>query len=346
MRALAGDLTAAAASRYDAAVAVAGYLQKGYTYSLKTRVPPSSADFTDDFLFGTRQGYCVHFATAMTVLLRSSGIPARYVQGYGPGTAVPGSVPQRYSVTSGDAHAWVEVYFPGAGWVPFDPTPSAAAAAALGAAATDPAAASAPPDTRRSAALHADALTAALPQAGGPDTAPLALAALVLAAAIRRRRSLALLPAVRRAGRLGRERQLRAAALAWHGLAARYGPPLPGVTAREYADSWLSRTGGCAPPSGVCTPVGDPGVWRRRRRRAFSGRALRWRRRALSVGGLRWRRHAFSGVGPHRRRLTFVALCADVARLALVTPEPSNAADTIDAAAFMARCLMITFHLT
>lgn len=325
-RALAGQLTAAAASRYDAAVAVAGYLQDGYSYSLKTRVPPSGADFTDDFLFGTRQGYCVHFATAMTVLLRSSGIPARYVQGYGPGTAVPGSVPQRYSVTGGDAHAWVEVYFPGAGWVPFDPTPSAAAAAALGAAATDPAAASAPPDTRRSAALHADALTAALPQAGGPDTAPLALAALVLAAAIRWRRSLALLPAVRRVGRLGRERQLRAAALAWHGLAARYGPPLPGVTAREYADSLAIEDG--------------------RLRAAVRGFVRQWE--TLAYGG------AGGGVP-----LAAARSAGDVVPLPAsgsaggaapstpsASPAPPNAADTTDAAAFMARCLMITFHLT
>lgn len=317
VRALAGDLTTAAASRYDAAVAIAGYLQDGYTYSLKTRVPPSGADFTDDFLFGTRQGYCVHFATAMTVLLRSSGIPARYVQGYGPGTAVPGSVPQRYSVTGGDAHAWVEVYFPGAGWVPFDPTPSAAAAAALGAAATDPAAASALPDTRRSAALHADALTAALPQAGGPDRAPLALAALVLAAALRWRRSLALLPAVRRAGRLGRERQLRAAALAWYGLAARYGPPLPGVTAREYADSLAIEDG--------------------RLRAAVRGFVRQWE--TLAYGG--------AGGGVPLPASGSSGDAAPSTPSAPMSPSsPPNAADAKDEEAFMARCLMITFHLT
>lgn len=234
VHALGKQLTAAHANRYDAAAAVADYLRTRYTYTLKTRVPPPGAEFTDDFLFGTRRGYCVHFATAMTVLLRSSGIPARYVQGYGPGTPIPGSVPQRYTITEGDAHAWVEVYFPGAGWVPFDPTPAVAASA--GAADAVAAEASAPP-RHASAALHADALPAALPQAGGLDDAPLAAAALVLAAAVRWRRSLALLPAVRRAGRLGRARQLRAAALAWHGLAARYGAPPPGVTAREYADS-------------------------------------------------------------------------------------------------------------
>ncbi|WP_019913685.1 DUF4129 domain-containing transglutaminase family protein [Paenibacillus sp. HW567] len=223
---LAAKLTASAGNRYDAVTAVRDYLQRGYTYTLKTRVPPSGADFVDDFLFTTKQGYCVHFATSMTVLLRSAGIPARYVQGYGPGTLAADPLPQRYNVTQGDAHAWVEVYFPGAGWVPFDPTPAAAPAAAAGPAA--------PPVS--AAAQRADVLPA-LPQAGGHLPAPAAAAALGLAAAWRWRRCLALLPAVRRTGSVSRERQLRAAALAWRGLAARYGPPPPGVTAREYAAS-------------------------------------------------------------------------------------------------------------
>ncbi|WP_036738254.1 transglutaminase-like domain-containing protein, partial [Paenibacillus zanthoxyli] len=106
-------------------------LQVTYPYTLDTRVPPEGADFVDDFLFTEKKGYCVHFASAMTVLLRSSGIPARYVQGYAPGRKAAGPGPQRYMVTQGDAHAWVEVYFPGAGWVPLDPTPASAAGPAL-----------------------------------------------------------------------------------------------------------------------------------------------------------------------------------------------------------------------
>ncbi|WP_310831304.1 DUF4129 domain-containing transglutaminase family protein [Paenibacillus pedocola] len=232
--ALSRQLTASADNRYDAVTAVQGYLQNGYTYTLETRIPPAAADFVDDFLFTTKQGYCVHFASAMTVLLRSSGIPARYVQGYGPGTLEAGGSGQpRYNVTQADAHAWVEVYFPGAGWVPFDPTPGTAFAAREPAALPAAAPAAAPQET--SAALRADALPA-LPPAGG-NPAPPAAAALVLAAAWRWRRSLALLPAARHAGRASRERQLRAAALAWGGLAARYGPPPQGLTAREYAAS-------------------------------------------------------------------------------------------------------------
>ncbi|MFF2018976.1 DUF3488 and DUF4129 domain-containing transglutaminase family protein [Paenibacillus sp. NPDC058177] len=231
---LAAELTTAAGSRYDAAVAVRDYLQSHYPYTLDTKLPPSGSDFVDDFLFQAKRGYCVHFATAMTVLLRSADIPARFVQGYGPGQLVTGPGPQRYAVTEGDAHAWVEVYFPGVGWVPFDPTPGGAGAGT--AQPPVPAASLAPAGSGLSAAQHAENLPAQ-PLPGGPVPAPLQLAALALpAAAWHWRRSLALLWASRSRA-VGRERQLRAASLAWHGLAARYGPPPPGVTGREYADS-------------------------------------------------------------------------------------------------------------
>jgi transglutaminase-like putative cysteine protease len=68
------------------------------------------------------QGYCQHFATAMTLMLRSLHIPARYVQGYLPGTKSPDDK-NTYIVTQGAAHAWVEVFFPDYGWIRFDPTP-------------------------------------------------------------------------------------------------------------------------------------------------------------------------------------------------------------------------------
>ncbi|WP_339189434.1 transglutaminase domain-containing protein [Paenibacillus sp. FSL P2-0121] len=230
VKALAEKLTASSGNRYDSATAIRDYLQNGYSYTLDTMVPPAGADFVDHFLFETKQGYCVHFATAMTVLLRSTGIPARYVQGYGPGTQQEEAMPAKYLVTQGDAHAWVEVYFAGAGWVPFDPTPGPALAAGFPAPAR-PAAAAVAPQATRSAELPA------LPLAGGPFSAPLAAAALLPAAAWRWRRSLALLLAARRGSSLSRERQLRAASLAWHGLAERFGPPPPGVTGREYVDS-------------------------------------------------------------------------------------------------------------
>jgi transglutaminase-like putative cysteine protease len=230
VRDLAEKLTTSSGNRYDAVTSIKDYLQNGYTYTLNTTVPPSGSDFVDHFLFETKQGYCVHFATAMTVLLRSADIPARYVQGYGPGTLQDDTMPAKYLVTQGDAHAWVEVYFAGAGWVPFDPTPGPALTAGFAAPAL-PAAASLAPQAARSAGLPA------LPLASGAPLAPLAAAALLPAAAWRWRRSLALLLAARSASSMSRERQMRAASLAWHGLAERFGPPPPGVTCREYVDS-------------------------------------------------------------------------------------------------------------
>ncbi len=109
-------------NRYDAVLAVKDYLEKHYIYSLDTQAPPEGGDFADYFLFVQKQGYCDHFSTAMTVLLRSGGIPARWVKGFAPGTPVPED-DNRIEVSYADAHAWVEVYFPGEGWIPFDPTP-------------------------------------------------------------------------------------------------------------------------------------------------------------------------------------------------------------------------------
>ncbi|MCL6603225.1 MAG: transglutaminase-like domain-containing protein [Paenibacillus sp.] len=236
VRELAEEIMPPARTRYDAVVSVRDYLQNHYPYTLDTKIPPPGSDFVDDFLFEARKGYCVHFATAMVTLLRTADIPVRYVQGYGPGSAEKGSAPQRYVVTQADAHAWVEVYFPGAGWVPFDPTPGSAAAAGSALPGTSPAAFAAPPVASAPAALGAGALPARLRQ-GGPPQAPLAAAALLPAAAWRWRRSLVLLLAARSSRTAKPERLLAAAALAWQGLAARYGQPPPGMTGREYVAS-------------------------------------------------------------------------------------------------------------
>jgi len=84
-------------------------------------------DAVDEFLFVRRQGFCEHIASAMAVLLRSVGIPTRLVTGFGPGERNPFT--GYYDVRQSDAHAWVEVLYPGVGWVQYDPTfgvPSAA----------------------------------------------------------------------------------------------------------------------------------------------------------------------------------------------------------------------------
>ena len=91
-----------------------------------TANPASSGlDNVSYFLLRSHSGYCQYFASAMGMLLRKSGIPARLVNGYGPGlrdgSGSAGSA--TYTITSNDAHTWVEAYFPGYGWIPFEPTP-------------------------------------------------------------------------------------------------------------------------------------------------------------------------------------------------------------------------------
>lgn len=103
---------------YDAAVAVEEYLEANKDYSLD--VPPPSGDTADRFLFEMDEGYCVYYATTMVVMLRTQGIPARFVTGYTSGQRV---AEDKWVVRGLDSHAWVEVYFPGHGWIRFDPTP-------------------------------------------------------------------------------------------------------------------------------------------------------------------------------------------------------------------------------
>jgi transglutaminase-like putative cysteine protease len=117
---LAQELTAQAETPYDKALAIEKHL-RSYDYDLEVPPPPPGEDVADYLLFKTRRGYCDYYATAMTVMLRSVGIPARHAVGY-----VLGTYDFRrdaYRVTQRDAHAWVEVYFAGYGWVEFEPTP-------------------------------------------------------------------------------------------------------------------------------------------------------------------------------------------------------------------------------
>ncbi|MFB6177361.1 MAG: DUF4129 domain-containing transglutaminase family protein, partial [Halobaculum sp.] len=110
-----------ASTPYAAAVAIEQYLEETKEYSLD--VPNPSGNIAETFLFEREAGYCTYFATTMVVMLRSQGIPARFVTGYTTGQRVG---PEQYVVRGLDSHAWVEVYFPEVGWVKFDPTPSAA----------------------------------------------------------------------------------------------------------------------------------------------------------------------------------------------------------------------------
>ena len=104
---------------YDKAVAIESYLEENKEYSLS--VPRPTGDVADSFLFEMDAGYCTYYATTMVVMLRSQGVPARFVTGYTSGEDVGNGT---HIVRGLDSHAWVEVYFPNTGWVRFDPTPS------------------------------------------------------------------------------------------------------------------------------------------------------------------------------------------------------------------------------
>ena len=117
--ALAGQITQDAQTDFDRAAALCAYLRSAYPYTLTQNVPPAGRDFVSWFLLDERQGYCTSFATAMAVMARMVGLPARYIEGY---AAVPDS-DSVARVTQQQAHAWVEIYFSGFGWLPFDPTP-------------------------------------------------------------------------------------------------------------------------------------------------------------------------------------------------------------------------------
>ena len=119
--ALARQVTAGAANPYEQAKAIELYLRGDYRYTLSPPSPAPGQDPILAFLFDSKAGYCQYFATAMADLLRSLGIPTRLVNGYGSGSFDPKL--NAWVVKETDAHTWVESYFPGSGWIPFEPTP-------------------------------------------------------------------------------------------------------------------------------------------------------------------------------------------------------------------------------
>ncbi len=120
---LARRLAAQSRSPYEYARRILSYLATGFAYS---ETPAQHPVPLEAFLFGDRIGYCQHFSGAMALLLRMGGVPARVAGGFSPGSY---SRKRRdYVVRDLDAHSWVEAWFPGYGWVTFDPTPAAAPA--------------------------------------------------------------------------------------------------------------------------------------------------------------------------------------------------------------------------
>src|SRR5205814_1065394 len=120
-RRLALEVTNGATNEFDVVRALTNYLQRSYRYTLDLPAVPAGRDPVDWFLFDVKTGYCEQFATAETLMLRSLGIPARLATGYAIGDYDP--VLNQAVVREHDAHAWVEVWFGGHGWVPVDPTP-------------------------------------------------------------------------------------------------------------------------------------------------------------------------------------------------------------------------------
>jgi transglutaminase-like putative cysteine protease len=117
VRTLAQRITDGQETPYDKAKAIESYLRQ-IPYNAQIDGPSPGQDGVDYFLFKEKQGYCNYYASAMAVMLRSVGVPARFVQGYSQGTLEQGV----YHILERDGHAWPEVFFPGYGWVEFEPT--------------------------------------------------------------------------------------------------------------------------------------------------------------------------------------------------------------------------------
>ncbi len=115
---LAGEVTGDAPTAYDQALALEAFLRQ-YDYSLDVDLPPNGVDPVDYFLFDLQEGYCDYYASAMVVMARTMGLPARVATGF---LAQPEDENGIQTVLQIDAHSWAEVYFGGYGWVEFEPT--------------------------------------------------------------------------------------------------------------------------------------------------------------------------------------------------------------------------------
>ncbi|MFD0588164.1 DUF4129 domain-containing transglutaminase family protein [Paenibacillus sp. GCM10027627] len=138
---LAAEVTAEGANDYDKAKLLESYLKTTFAYNNKpdlTKRKSKDGDFVDQFLFEMKEGYCDYFSTAMAVMARSLDMPSRWVKGFSPGVlpadryGPPSDIMDgeeynprgagTYTVRNSDAHSWVEIYFEGYGWIPFEPT--------------------------------------------------------------------------------------------------------------------------------------------------------------------------------------------------------------------------------
>ncbi|HYK72932.1 MAG TPA: transglutaminaseTgpA domain-containing protein [Pseudoneobacillus sp.] len=127
IQSLAIEITKGKETWFDKARAIEKYFDRNeFSYDQKNvAVPKGSEDYVAQFLFDTKRGYCDNFSTSMAVMLRTLGIPTRWVKGYTDGDykQLTDNGRKVYEVTNNNAHSWVEVYFPGSGWLAFEPTP-------------------------------------------------------------------------------------------------------------------------------------------------------------------------------------------------------------------------------
>ena len=121
IRALAKSLTQAQSTPYDKTDAITTYLRREITYSLSVPSLPAGVEPLERFLFTWKSGFCNYYASAEVMLLRSAGVPARLAVGYAQGALQSNGT---FVIQERDSHAWPEVYFPGIGWVNFEPTTS------------------------------------------------------------------------------------------------------------------------------------------------------------------------------------------------------------------------------
>ncbi|MCO6451730.1 MAG: hypothetical protein J5I90_13180 [Caldilineales bacterium] len=225
VHALATEIAGDASSDFAAAMRIESYLRQ-IPYNLEIAAPPPGVDAVDYFLFENRQGYCDYYASAMVVLARSLGIPARLAVGYASG-ALDAATGQ-FLVTEADAHSWPELYFPEYGWIPFEPTASQPASEFI----EQPAfVASTVPDQGDFATELAGLRRARLLKIARTITLPLVVALLVIVAYLSWRRERRL--------RRNADNPWQLAYLRLESWGERFGiPTRPSYTPPEYAGHW------------------------------------------------------------------------------------------------------------
>lgn len=118
--ALAEELTAGLTNPFDKAIAIRDWLRNNIAYNDQIQAPPDGVEPIHYILFEGKEAYCNYYASSMVMMLRSQGIPARFAAGYAQGDWDEES--SSYRVRSSNSHTWTEVFFPGYGWIPFEPT--------------------------------------------------------------------------------------------------------------------------------------------------------------------------------------------------------------------------------